>query len=120
MNVTRLEPFVKGHQDNNKQPHQFNSAALQADTGPTPLRLTFPVDGSTVELNAREGNARLPLVASGGRRPIRWLVNGIPLKNAGQRRKAFWQPDGEGAVRVTVIDNNGATQSAAVWLSLTP
>lgn len=78
-----------------------------------PLRIAFPVDGSTVELPALRP---LPLVASGGERPVRWLVNGLPLRTARVQRKAFWTPDGEGAVRVTVIDGKGSTASAAVWL----
>jgi len=86
--------------------------------GAAELRITFPVDGSTVELARRRGRlAELALVASGGRRPLRWLVNGQPIEARAWRRKAFWPPDGEGLARISVIDSTGQTARVAVWLA---
>ncbi len=83
-----------------------------------PLTLTFPVAGSTVELPEREGVlAELPLSAKGGIKPLRWLVNGQPLTAVPWRREAFWQPDGAGFARITVLDQAGQTASAEVWIS---
>jgi len=54
------------------------------------------------------------LRASGGRRPLTWLVDGAPLATERHRREARWQPEGPGFYRVTVIDAEGA--AAAVEL----
>jgi penicillin-binding protein 1C len=82
------------------------------------LALTFPVAGSTVELPERDGAlAELPLVAKGGVRPLRWLVNGRPLAADPWRRDAFWPPDGAGLARITVLDQVGQTARAEVWIN---
>lgn len=88
-----------------------------AASGTPPLALTFPVHGSTVELTEQAGRlADLPLVAQGGTRPLRWLVNGQPLTAEPWRREAFWPPDGAGLARITVLDQAGQSASAEVWL----
>ncbi|HRY15606.1 MAG TPA: penicillin-binding protein 1C [Candidatus Competibacteraceae bacterium] len=87
----------------------------------SPLSITFPLNGTTVELPEQNGAlAELPLAAKGGIRPLRWLVNGRPLPADPWRREAFWPPDGEGQVRITVLDQSGQTVSAEVWLSRMP
>lgn len=78
------------------------------------LALSFPLPGARVALPA--GGAPLPLVASGGVRPLRWLVNGLPLAGSPMRRSVAWQPDGEGVARVTVVDAAGQSASAEFWL----
>ena len=86
-----------------------------------PLTLTFPVAGSTVELPERDGAlAELPLSAKGGVKPLRWLVNGLPLATHPWRREAFWPPDGVGLARITVLDQAGQAASAEVWISRGP
>jgi len=82
-----------------------------------PLVVSFPPDGAEVELD-RDGDsyAALPLVAEGGRKPFRWLVNGEPVASAPNRRQADWRPDGEGFVRITVIDADGHIARAEVRL----
>ncbi len=86
-------------------------------TNTPPLDITFPVAGSTVELPDRDGTlADLPLVAKGGVKPLRWLVNGQPLNASGWRRDAFWAPDGEGMARITVFDQSGQSADTDVWI----
>ena len=86
-----------------------------------PLRITFPVGGSTVELPGRDAAlAELPLTAKGGVKPLRWLVNGRPLAAAPWRREAYWPPDGEGLARIVVLDQAGQSASADVWISRSP
>jgi penicillin-binding protein 1C len=83
-------------------------------TATRPLTIAFPPDGAIVELK-RSGPAktyeRLPLAAEGGRKPLKWLVNGRPIESRPHRREARWAPDGEGFVRITVIDADGRTAS---------
>ena len=81
---------------------------------PERLRLVFPTEGIVLDPDEdADGNpAPLILSASGGRRPLTWLVNGRPLAVTGNRRDVPWRPDGPGFVRVTVIDADGRNASA--------
>ena len=91
-------------------------AAVSSGIAP-PLQITFPIAGSRVELTSVDNHLDdLPLIASGGIRPLRWLINGTPIPSSAVRRKAYWTPDGEGFVRITVIDKQGRTASAEVWV----
>jgi penicillin-binding protein 1C len=42
------------------------------------------------------------------------MVNGVPLSPLGGRRTSFFQPDGPGFVRLTVMDARGAADSVMV------
>ncbi|MDH3596098.1 MAG: penicillin-binding protein 1C [Rhodospirillales bacterium] len=82
-----------------------------------PLTITFPPDGAVVELERDGlGLGALPLTAEGGEKPLSWLVNGRAVAAPPHRRQATWRPDGEGFVRITVIDAKGATATAEVLL----
>lgn len=70
------------------------------------LRILFPPDGATVESSA-DGIA---LSAAGGRAPLRWIVDGLPLAPAAQ----FWTPDGAGLSRLVVVDADGNRRAANV------
>ncbi|GAB3117741.1 penicillin-binding protein 1C [Novispirillum itersonii] len=63
------------------------------------LRILFPPDGSTVE-PLEDGIA---LKAAGGRPPLRWVANGVPLPMGA----TFWQPDSSGFSRLSVVDADG-------------
>jgi len=84
---------------------------LAAGAAPTDrLRLTFPPPGA---LLAPEGPA-VTLRASGGRRPLTFLVDGAPVPAMPAKREAAWQPPGPGFYRVTVIDAAGEAAAAEV------
>jgi penicillin-binding protein 1C len=88
-----------------------------ASTIQAPLKIAFPLDGSRVELeraqNADEKGS-LVLKASGGVPPLTWMVDGAPVESATLRRETFWQPEGAGFMRLSVIDAKGATDSVLV------
>jgi penicillin-binding protein 1C len=75
-------------------------------------KILYPPDGSTVEWHG-EG---VPLDASGGRGPLRWLVDGKPLPPGTPHRELFWNPDGVGFTQLTVIDAAGRSARATVRL----
>jgi penicillin-binding protein 1C len=77
------------------------------------LKIVYPPDGALVEWRGEE----LPLEAAGGKRPLRWLVDGRPLPPAPPRRPIYWQPDGVGFARLTVIDGDGRSAHSTVRLS---
>jgi penicillin-binding protein 1C len=82
-----------------------------------PLRISFPVDGSRVELGitgGTEGRSRLVMKATGGSPPLTWLVNGAPVETGSLRRNVSWRPDGAGFVQLSVIDAKGASDSVTV------
>ncbi|SDB68688.1 penicillin-binding protein 1C [Belnapia rosea] len=74
------------------------------------LRLSFPPPGAVLE----EGEGHVTLRASGGRRPLTFLVDGRPLPAEPAKREAAWVPAGPGFYRVTVLDAAGAAARAEV------
>jgi len=90
-----------------------------ASTVQAPLKIAFPLDGSRVNLGLShpdEEQASLALKASGGMPPLTWMVDGAPVEIGSLRRESFWQPQGAGFVRLSVIDAKGATDSVLVRL----
>ncbi len=78
-----------------------------------PLQIAVPADGTRV---ATAADASIGLVARGGERPLRWLVDGRPLAAPPFARELRWTPPGPGQVDIMVIDAAGATASASVWV----
>lgn len=81
-----------------------------------PPRIMFPPDGARLELAAGREASPVVLKIAGGAGPLTVLVNGVPLPAAGGRRSLFFQPDGPGFVRLTVMDARGAADSVLVRL----
>jgi penicillin-binding protein 1C len=81
-------------------------------------RIMFPPDGARLEMAA--GGQLVALKISGGRGPLTVLVNGVPMgvpmSASGGRGTLFFQPDGPGFVRLTVMDARGASDSVIVRL----
>ncbi|HEY0835777.1 MAG TPA: penicillin-binding protein 1C [Azospirillum sp.] len=90
------------------------AAGLAAGAAGDRLRLVFPTEAMVVEAGGEEPPAPVTLSASGGRRPLSWLVDGKRVATSTVRRDAVWQPDGPGFVRITVVDADGRSDSAAV------
>jgi len=74
------------------------------------LRLAFPPPGAVLD----SGPGHVALRASGGRRPLAFLVDGRPVAAEPGRREAAWTPAGPGFYRVTVLDAEGAAAAAEV------
>ncbi len=79
---------------------------------PAALSISFPPANATVGLEKKgEADPHLFLVAEGGAKPLRWIVNGRPVEAAPGARQVFWRVDGEGFIRVTVMDADGRSAS---------
>ena len=76
-------------------------------------QIVYPPDGALIEWRGEE----LPLEAVGGKRPLRWLVDGKPLPSTPPRRPIYWHPEGVGFARLTVIDGEGRSAHSTVRLS---
>ena len=76
-------------------------------------KIVYPPDGALIEWRGEE----LSLEASGGKRPLRWLVDGKPLTPGLPRRPIYWQPEGIGFSQLTVIDAEGRSAHGTVRLS---
>ena len=83
------------------------------------LAIAFPPPGATVALEQKgEAKPHLFLVAEGGATPLRWLVNGQPVEAPSDARQTFWRVDGEGFVRVTVVDADGHSASVQARIKI--
>jgi penicillin-binding protein 1C len=82
------------------------------------LRIMFPPNGAQLELARADGGRPdpMPLKITGGAGPVTVLVNGVPLATPRGRSTVFFEPEGPGFVRLTVIDARGTTDSVAVRL----
>jgi penicillin-binding protein 1C len=97
---------------------RFRPGRLPGEDAEPPLRIMFPPDGARLEL-AGEADGKpdpIPLKVSGGAGPLTVLVNGLPLPVGPGRRTLFFEPEGPGFVRLTVMDAKGATDSVMVRL----
>jgi penicillin-binding protein 1C len=97
---------------------RFRPVGLPSEGSEPALKIMFPPNGARLELTAGDGGASDPLAlkVSGGVLPLTVLVNGVPLGTATAKRTMFYQPDGPGFVRLTVMDANGAADSVVVRL----
>src|SRR5439155_11394513 len=97
---------------------RFRPGRLPGEGAEAQLRIMFPPNGARLELAGAPGAKPDPvaLKISGGVGPLTVLVNGIPLPVLPGRRTMFFEPEGVGFVRVTVMDANGATDSVLVRL----
>ena len=84
-------------------------AGLDADD-PDPLSLVFPTDEAAIPL--AEGQP-LALRLSGGQRPFRLFVDGLPLAHS-ISRQLTWRPAGPGFYTLSVVDGAGRTVEARV------
>ena len=60
--------------------------------------------------------ADVPVVlkAEGGALPLTWMVDGAPIPERNGAREIEWQPDGQGFVRLSVIDAKGRADRVTV------
>ncbi|WP_208539349.1 penicillin-binding protein 1C [Algihabitans albus] len=77
--------------------------------------IVFPVSGSRLRLG--DLPPALTLEASGGKRPLTWLVDGRPVASDSLGRRALWRPRGAGFAEIVVVDAAGRRD--AVRLRLT-
>ena len=82
----------------------------------SPPRIMFPPDGARLELAAGRPADPVALKVAGGSGTLTVMVNGVPIPAIGGRHALFFQPDGPGFVRLTVMDARGAADSVMVRL----
>jgi penicillin-binding protein 1C len=82
-----------------------------------PPRIAFPPNGATVALDNPKKPEPMPLKAQGGRAPLRWVINGLPLEGQSLLgTDSWWTPDGEGFARITVVDADGRSDTSQIRL----
>lgn len=75
-------------------------------------RIMFPMDGSEVLI--AEADETIPLKATGGRAPLRWIVDGDILPETPRYQTTFFMPQGLGYSRITVVDAEGRSATSTV------
>jgi len=96
---------------------RFRPGVLAGEGAEPQLRIMFPPNGARLELAGDAGKPDpIALKVTGGVGPLTVLVNGQPLSASPGRRTLFFEPEGPGFVRLTVMDANGATDSVMVRL----
>jgi penicillin-binding protein 1C len=94
----------------------FAGGHLAGDDAQAKLHILFPPNGARLELATSDGKpAPIALKLSAAVAPLTILVNGMPA-SLETRDHPFFQPDGPGFARVTVIDAAGAADSVVVRL----
>lgn len=108
-------PRVRSGEADDAAPERWRQLGpLRSMARAAPLEIGFPPPGA--RLLVPPGTS-LQLAARGGVRPLRWLVDGAPLPVGSLlRRSAAWTPLGAGSARITVIDAQGQSASAEVWV----
>jgi penicillin-binding protein 1C len=81
-----------------------------------PPRIMFPPDGARLELAKGARAEPVAVKIAGGAAPLTVMVNGVSLKAQGGRHTVFFEPDGPGFVRLTVMDARGASDSVSIRL----
>jgi len=97
---------------------RLRTTGLAGESSEPPLRIMFPPNGARLEL-ANGGDGRpdpIALKVAGGSGALTVMVNGLPIEAAPGRSTLFFEPDGPGFVRLTVMDGKGATDSVVVRL----
>jgi penicillin-binding protein 1C len=97
---------------------RFRPGALAGDDAGPHLRIMFPPNGARLEL-ASDASGRpdpIALKVTGGAGPLTVMVNGQPVPASRGRRALFFEPEGPGFVRLTVMDGRGAIDSVVVRL----
>lgn len=95
-------------------PLQRFTPATDPGAAAEPPRIMFPPDGARIEVPGGHVGEPVALKIAGGLAPLTVMVNGVPLVAQGGRRTLFFQPDGPGFVRLTVMDARGAADSVMV------
>ncbi len=93
-----------------REPLQVRAAASATAEAMDRLRLLFPPPGAVLDGDG----PHVTLRASGGRRPLTFLVDGAPVSGEPAKREAAWRPSGPGFYRVTVLDADGMAARAEV------
>ena len=92
-----------------EMPHAGAPPEMPAQAPENALSLLFPPPSAVIK-----GNGPVLLRASGGERPLVFLVDGAVLASTPALREARWTPPGPGFYRVTVLDAGGRAAQAAV------
>jgi penicillin-binding protein 1C len=98
---------------------RFRPSGLVGEAGDSKVRIMFPPNGARLELAAAGDGKPEPIALklTGGVGPLTVLVNGFPVDApSGRRSTVFFEPEGPGFVRLTVIDATGSTDSVMVRL----
>jgi len=86
----------------------------RATTMPPPA-IAYPPNGTVIPLpGPKDSDKTIMLKADGGKAPLTWLVNGLPIGSYDRFQPALYLPQGEGNARITVVDSEGRSDTSQV------
>lgn len=80
-----------------------------------PVLIAFPPDRAELEVESEDGEG-LVIKAEGGVLPLTWIVDGAPISSDPHRREVAWYPEGQGFVKLSVVDAKGRVDRVTVRL----
>lgn len=93
---------------------RFRQAPFTGATARSTLQILYPPSGARIDVSSVAGKPDVvPVKVTGAIAPLTVLVNGVPVSKHGPS-DLFFQPDGPGFSRITVMDATGATASVVV------
>ncbi len=110
-----LQRFYTGHRTLNIHSALHSTSAKQTYS----LALRYPYEGARL-IFSQDDMSGLPLKATGGKRPLRWYVNGKLIPNDPLSSEAVWTRPEAGFSRISVIDSMGSIASVEIFIAKTP
>ncbi|MHC2566354.1 penicillin-binding protein 1C [Bradyrhizobium liaoningense] len=81
------------------------------------LEISFPRNGANVRSDRRADEvAQIPLVATGGKPPYRWTLQG-QLQPVSPVATTTWAVQARGQLAVSVMDSTGSVATSSFWLN---
>ncbi len=78
-------------------------------------QISYPPDGAQVVLGSEDA---LIIKLRNGTPPFTWIINGTPQNTSPFEHQTIWRPEGQGFVRVSVIDGRGHSANAVYFLEI--
>jgi len=96
---------------------RFGALGIAGAATTPKVHIAFPPNGASLAL-ASDGAVLDPIAIkiTGGTPPLNVLINGLPFETTNAPRTLFFEPDGPGFIRLTVMDAAGTVDSVVVRL----
>jgi len=78
----------------------------------SPPEIRFPIDGSLVKISGKV--PKVFIETAGGTGDLTLLINDVPIQIIPRRGSSWWEPNGKGFHKLSVVDEAGLTSSVNI------